>query len=164
MKPITDFELLVSGKNENVKAVVDIILNDDENANFKAINYADLLYREPEDEYGDNKSRAVISGSLAISIESALLKVDPDAYEANLKATPHFKSLEDLSKKYSVDIEAYSEFVLTGHGFEEHYIIENGVITTSDIKNIEYEEFYHPDGSLKDVSESGGFEVWDYSI
>lgn len=164
MKPITDFELLVSGKNENVKAVVDIILNDDENANFKAINYADLLYREPEDEYGDNKSRAVISGSLAISIESALLKVDPEDYESNLKATPDFKSLEDLSKKYSVDIEAYSEFVLTGHGFEEHYIIENGVITTSDIKNIEYEEFYHPDGSLKDVSESGGFEVWDYSI
>lgn len=164
MKPITDFELLVSGKNEDVKAITDIILNDDENANFKAINYTDFLYREPESEYGDNKSRAVISGSLAISIESALLKVDPESYEANLKATPDFESLEDLSKKYNVDIEAYSEFVLTGHGFEEHYIIENGVITTSEVKNIEYEEIYHPDGSLKDVSESGGFEVWDYSI
>ena len=122
------YEARILGNEENVMKVVEIFQRENYEDGehmfriFEANLFDDGLY---ESERVKGKHVAIITGYCAWSLATCMFR-DQSSYYGHPDASPNAIDITEISKKYDVEVEMYSEE--EGIGFEEYYYIKNGKI------------------------------------
>ena len=122
------YEARILGDKENVMKVVEIFQreNYEDGEHMFRIFEANLFGDElQESERAKGKHVAIITGYCAWSLATCMFR-DQSSYYSHPDASPNAIDITEISKKYNVEVEMYSEE--EGIGFEEYYYIKNGKI------------------------------------
>ena len=184
------YEARILGDEENVMKVVEIFQRENYEDGehmfriFEANLFDDALQ---ESKRVKGKHVAIITGYCAWSLATCMFR-DQSSYYSHPDASPNAIDITEISKKYDIEVEMYSEE--GGIGFEEYYYIKNGKILkegiAEDLEIIvpefydDYEEFIeeygHPsndslvtkemfDRARKDGEDIrlGGYDEWAFN-
>lgn len=122
------YEARILGDEENVMKVVEIFQRENYQDGehmfriFEADLFDDALQ---ESERVKGKHVAIITGYCAWSLATCMFR-DQSSYYSHPDASSNAIDITEISKKYDVEVEMYSEE--EGIGFEEYYYIKNGKI------------------------------------
>lgn len=122
------YEARILGDKENVMKVVEIFQreNYEDGEHMFRIFEAELFGDElQESERVKGKHVAIITGYCAWSLATCMFR-DQSSYYGHPDASSNAIDITEISKKYDVEVEMYSEE--EGIGFEEYYYIKNGKI------------------------------------
>ena len=184
MANLCSFSMLVKGKHDDIAKFYDAMR---QNGHIWMGRGADA-----EIDYDDNfdlegHDRATIDGWCKWSIQSALydnaisMRREPERWFFGNDVdnrTLEFITFVEASEKWNLDIEVFSEE--NGCGFQEHYIIRNGIMEVD--KCVDWCEYFLDDYDSKEEAEEdleieftdeewgnsyaerGGFGLWEFEI
>lgn len=167
-----DFHMVIKGKEKNVLKAISILkasynynnvgnpITSDDNPPFHVFRTWDVFEElEPPE---DGEIRAFVCGDCAWSVYSCMFDGEHTYYKSTKEMFPNtFKgiTLQQMSEKYKLDIEVYSEEL--GIGFQEHYLIKHGkIVISEEVKYVEVDTEYD-DRNIKDILTEYGFTEED---
>lgn len=104
----------------------------------------------------DGKSDVYIDGYCAWSVASCMMPNHGSYYDEFKDLLYHVTNLQELSKNHNLNIQVYSDEC--GMGFQEHIVIDNGLILDDDCVDVIHN--YNEDTDEETIE--GGYDNWDF--
>lgn len=182
-----NYSMCVKGTKENIEEFIKVIDAGYDYSEMK-FDYDRHLFRvfssyyDEIEDLGDNVYQVIINGDCAWSVSCCMFDGYLSYYNNIKERYPNeFRgtTLPIESEKLNLDIEVFSEEC--GEGFQEHYVISNGIINVDD--SVDYQTYYMDNYETKEEAEEdvgrsitdeewedgngcievGGFD-WDFTI